>query len=244
MSVRNLTTRDGTCREVNFELRRGEILGLAGLVGSGRTALAEGMFGLREIAGGDIHLAGRSVRVDSPARAAALGIAYLPEDRRHSLIGELSVAANASLATLAAVAPRGLIDRAEENRRADAFISRLRIKTPSAETPVERLSGGNQQKVALARWLAAAPQVVLLDEPTQGVDVGAKAEIHALMQELAEDGVGVLMISSDLPEVLAMSDRVAVMRGGRIAGILDRADATEERVLALALAGATPAGRV
>jgi rhamnose transport system ATP-binding protein len=236
LTVRDLTTADDACVGISFEIRRGEILGLAGLVGSGRTALAESLFGLRQIARGEVRLGNRVVRIDSPAGAAALGIAYLAEDRRHSLVGQLSVAANASLATLERIAPRGLIDRPEEDRRARTFVDRLQIKTPGVATPVEQLSGGNQQKVALARWLAASPQVIVLDEPTQGVDVGAKAEIHALMQQLVEEGLAVLMISSDLPEVLAMSDRVAVMRGGRLSGILSREEATEERVLALALA--------
>jgi ABC-type sugar transport system ATPase subunit len=230
-----LTSRGGEFSNISLTLRQGEVLGLAGLVGAGRTALAEALFGLRQIARGTIRLNGRVVHVASPADAVRLGIAYVPEDRRHSVIGELSVAANASLASLQAVSTRGVIDTRAEQRQAVDYIRQLQIKTPDGGTPVERLSGGNQQKVALARWLATSPRVLILDEPTQGVDVGAKAEIHALMQRLVEQGLGILMISSDLPEVLAMSDRIAVMRSGALAGVLSREEATQERVLALAL---------
>jgi rhamnose transport system ATP-binding protein len=230
-----LTGRGGEFSNITLTLRQGEILGLAGLVGAGRTALAEALFGLRPIARGTIRLNGRGIHVSSPADAVRIGIAYVPEDRRHSIIGELSVAANASLANLQAVSTGGLIDTRAEQRQAGDYIRQLQIKAPGAATPVERLSGGNQQKVALARWLATSPRVLILDEPTQGVDVGAKAEIHALMQRLVEQGLGILMISSDLPEVLAMSDRIAVMRSGALAGVLSREEATQERVLALAL---------
>ena len=147
----------------------------------------------------------------------------------------MAVDENVSLANLAAVARGGLIDRARERSQAQRYVDQLRIKTGSVASEVESLSGGNQQKVALARWLAISPKVLILDEPTQGVDVGSKSEIHALMQELAERGLAVLMISSELPEILGMSDRVAVMRGGTIAGVLSREDATQERVLAMAL---------
>jgi ABC-type sugar transport system ATPase subunit len=147
----------------------------------------------------------------------------------------MAVEENVSLANLPAVARRGLIDRAHERSQAERFVEQLRIKTASVASDVESLSGGNQQKVALARWLATSPKVLILDEPTQGVDVGSKSEIHALMQELAERGLAVLMISSELPEILGMSDRIAVMRGGTIAGVLTREEATQERVLAMAL---------
>ena len=227
--------RESGVAEVSLTLARGEILGLAGLVGSGRTELAEILFGLRPADAGCIRLDGREVRIDSPSAAIALGIGYVPEDRRrHGVVLDMSIAANASLANLPAVSRRGLIDRAAEASAAARFVDQLGIKTSSVSAEVGTLSGGNQQKVALARWLATEPAVLVLDEPTQGVDVGAKAEIHRLMASLAASGLAILMISSELPEVLGMSDRIAVMRAGRIAGILDRG-ATQDRVLALAL---------
>jgi rhamnose transport system ATP-binding protein len=163
-------------------------------------------------------------------------LAYVPEDRQqHGIIGEMSVAANSTLNRLSAVSSRGLIDAAAEERAAAAHVERLRIKTASVHDAAGGLSGGNQQKVALARWLAIDPSVLILDEPTQGIDIGAKAEIHELIERLAERGVAILMISSDLPELLAMADRVAVMRGGSLAGTLNRDQATPDTVMALAL---------
>jgi rhamnose transport system ATP-binding protein len=185
---------------------------------------------------------GETVYVGSPRDAIALGLAYVPEDRRrHGVIPEMSVAANATLAVLRAISRGPLLDGRRERALAQDFVARFAIKTPSLDAPVMQLSGGNQQKVALARWLATRPAVLILDEPTQGVDVGAKAEIHRLMVELADSGLAILMISSELPEILGMSDRIAVMRAGAIAGILERADATQERVMALALGHAAPA---
>jgi rhamnose transport system ATP-binding protein len=221
---------------VTLAIRAGEILGLAGLVGSGRTELAEILFGLRPADAGRIRVRGRDVRIASPADAIALGIGYVPEDRRrHGVILDMPIAANVSLASLPAVTRRGLIDRAAESAAAARFVERLRIKAASIADEARTLSGGNQQKVALARWLATTPSVLVLDEPTQGVDVGAKAEIHKFMAELAAGGLAILMISSELPEVLGMSDRIAVMRGGTLAGTLERGAATQDRVLALAL---------
>jgi rhamnose transport system ATP-binding protein len=236
LQIDALTSRAAGCAGITLELRRGQILGLGGLVGAGRTELAEALFGLRAIDAGTIRLGGRQVSIASPADAVRLGLAYLPEDRRHSVIGQLPIAANASLARLGLVSRAGLIDRSVERRLAADYMHQLQIKAPAATTSVESLSGGNQQKVALARWLATSPQVLILDEPTQGVDIGAKAEIHALMQRLAEEGLGIILISSDLPELLAMSDRIAVLCGGRISGILERGEATQERVLAIAVA--------
>jgi len=243
LELQDVGHRDSGVDGVSLRIGRGEIVGLAGLVGSGRTELAEIVFGLRPADAGRIRLRGANVRIASPAQAIAQGIAYVPEDRRrHGVILDMSIAANASLANLGGVSRRGLIDRAAESAAAARFVDRLRIKTPSVDAEAGTLSGGNQQKVALARWLATKPSLLILDEPTQGVDVGAKAEIHRFMAELAAEGLGILMISSELPEVLGMSDRVAVMRGGTIAGILDRADATQDRILALAL-GHADAGR-
>ena len=243
LELEHVGHRDSGVHGVSLRVRRGEIVGLAGLVGSGRTELAEIVFGLRPADAGRIRLGGADVRIASPADAIARGIAYVPEDRRrHGVILVMSIAVNASLANLGGVSRRGLIDRAAESAAAARFVERLRIKTPSVQAEAGTLSGGNQQKVALARWLATRPSLLILDEPTQGVDVGAKAEIHRFMAELAATGLAILMISSELPEVLGMSDRIAVMRGGTIAGVLDRADATQDRILALAL-GHADAGR-
>jgi rhamnose transport system ATP-binding protein len=223
-------------KDISFTLKRGEILGLAGLAGSGRTELAETLFGLRPADRGEILVDGRSVAISSPARAIELGINCVPEDRgRHGVIPEMTVAENITLASLGAICRMGLIGSVAEQRTASRYVADLRVKADSTDAPVESLSGGNQQKVALARSLAAKPSVLILDEPTQGVDVGAKAEIHRLMQELAARGMAILMISSELPEVLGMSDRIAVMQHSTIAGVLSRSEATQERVMALAL---------
>jgi rhamnose transport system ATP-binding protein len=236
LELRGLGCRAGGVSNVSLSVRAGEILGLAGLVGAGRTELARILFGLTPADAGTICLRGRSVVIDSPARAVEHGIAYVPEDRRrHGVILDMAVAANASLAILKQIASLGWLDFARERNIAESFVRRLGIKTASVESPAGDLSGGNQQKVALARWLATEPSVLILDEPTQGVDVGAKAEIHRLMGELAEQGLAILMISSELPEILGMSDRIAVMHTGTVAAILDRAEATQEKVLALAL---------
>jgi rhamnose transport system ATP-binding protein len=236
LAVRGLSCRAGGVHDASLEMHAGEILGLAGLVGSGRTELARVLFGLTPADSGEIRLRDRVARVRSPGEAIALGLAYVPEDRRrHGVIPPMSVSANATLAILRAITSGLFLDAAREREVASRFVERFAIKAPSLDTPVAHLSGGNQQKVALARWLATNPAVVVLDEPTQGVDVGAKAEIHQLVGELAAQGLAILMISSEMPEVLGMSDRVAVMRGGTIVATLDRAEATQERVLALAL---------
>ena len=232
LEVRGLAHRGSGIHDVSFSVRAGEILGIAGLVGSGRTQLAEVLFGLAPADGGEILLKGHAVRIASPADAVQHGIGYVPEDRRqHGVVLEMSIAANASLASLGAVARHGLIDTAAEARSAERHVEQLRIKTPGVATEAGALSGGNQQKVALARWLSIQPAVLILDEPTQGVDVGSKAEIHGLMQTLAERGLAIIMISSELPEVLGMSDRVAVMHAGTIRRILPRADATQDRIM-------------
>jgi len=236
LELRGLGCRDSGVRGVSLQVRAGEILGLAGLVGAGRTELARVLFGLTPADQGEILLAGKRVSVRSPAQAVDLGIAYVPEDRRrHGVILEMPVAANATLAVLRRLTRSGFLDFAREREIAESYVAALAVKTPSIDAPVGNLSGGNQQKVALARWLATEPRVVILDEPTQGIDVGAKSEIHKLMGDLAARGMAVLMISSELPEVLGMSDRIAVLHQGALAGILDRKEATQEKVLALAL---------
>ncbi len=237
IEVRGLTNRRAGVRDVSFDLRRGEILGFAGLVGSGRTQLAETIFGLTPPDGGQILRDGRRVTIDSPSDAIRAGIAYVPEDRRqHGVVLDMSILENTTLASLSRVSRRGLIDDAAERQTAAKYVDSFRIKAASMDDEAGTLSGGNQQKVALARWLAASPAVLILDEPTQGVDVGAKSEIHELMQRLAEQGLAIIMISSELPEVLGMSDRVAVMHSGAIRAILSRGEATQARIMSLALA--------
>jgi rhamnose transport system ATP-binding protein len=239
LETRSLRSRAAGVRDVSLSVRAGEILGLAGLAGSGRTEFAETLFGLTPADGGEILLRGRPVSIGSPPEAIhSHRIAYLPEDRpRHGVVLEMPITANTSLASLGAVSRHGLLDGAAERSLTRGFVERLRIKTDSLYTPAGSLSGGNQQKVALARWLAIGPAVLILDEPTQGVDVGSKSEIHALMTGLAEAGVAMIMISSDMLEILGMSDRIAVMHGGSVAGVLSRAEATQERILSLALGG-------
>jgi rhamnose transport system ATP-binding protein len=244
LETRELGCRHSGVQDVSLSVRAGEILGLSGLVGAGRTELARVLFGLTPADSGQIVLKGAPVTIDKPQRAVELGIAYVPEDRRrHGVILEMPVAANTTLAILRRIAGHGLIDFAAERKVSAEYVSLFGIKTPSLQTPVGNLSGGNQQKVALARWLATEPAVIILDEPTQGVDVGAKSEIHRLMGDLAKRGLAIIMISSELPEVLGMSDRIAVMHGGEVVGVLDRAQATQEKLLELAL-GHLPDGTV
>jgi len=236
LELQGLGCRASGISGVTLSVRAGEILGLAGLVGAGRTELARVLFGLTPADSGRILLQGSPVVLRSPGQAVARGIAYVPEDRRrHGVILEMPVAANATLAVLRDLSRRGFFDVANERKRAAAAVERFAVKTPSIDVPVGNLSGGNQQKVALARWLETRPSVLILDEPTQGIDVGAKSEIHRLMGDLAAEGLAILMISSELPEILGMSDRIAVLRGGRVAGVVDRKEATQEKLLALAL---------
>jgi rhamnose transport system ATP-binding protein len=236
LEARGLSCQESGTQNVSFKVRAGEILGMVGLVGAGRTELAKTLFGLTPADAGQILLRGRPIRVTSAAEAVEHGIAYVPEDRRrHGVILDLSVSHNASLSVLKDVSTGGILSSRRERALADSYVGKLFIKTASIGTPVGNLSGGNQQKVALARWLATKPQVLILDEPTQGIDVGAKAEIHRLMGDLARQGLAIIMISSELPEVLGMSDRIAVMRGGTIVGEFARSEATQENIVHLAL---------
>ena len=226
----------GPVVDASLSLRRGEIVGLVGLVGSGRTELARALFGASRLTSGRMVVDGRSYAPRSPRDAIARGLALLPEDRkRQGLVLIAAIRENVSLSSLGALAERGVVHRARERAAVDEWVSALRVRTPSIERAVRQLSGGNQQKVVLARWMLANARILLFDEPTRGIDVGAKAEIHHLIRDLADRGAAVLMISSDLPEALGMADRLVVMRGGRIAGELTRADATQERVAALIL---------
>jgi rhamnose transport system ATP-binding protein len=236
LEVRNVTSAELGVKGVSLAVRRGEVLGLAGLVGSGRTQLAELIFGLAPMDAGEVWIDGKRTDIRSASDAVRAGVAYVPEDRRHhGVILGMSVATNTTLASLRQISGYGFLHFEAEDATAREFAERLRIKTASTDAPVRSLSGGNQQKVALARWLMTRPKILILDEPTQGIDVGAKAEIYRLMRELANQGMGILMISSETTEVLGMSDRVAVMSGGKIAGILDRGEATPYAILALAL---------
>jgi rhamnose transport system ATP-binding protein len=220
----------------SFSIRAGEIFGIAGLVGSGRTELAETIFGLRPVGRGRVLVHNQPVTIENPGQAVQHGIAYVPEDRRRNgLVMEMPISTNTTLAALRSIARNGFLDFGRERAIASEYRERLAIKAPSVSVRVDTLSGGNQQRVLLARWLATKPAVLILDEPTQGVDVGAKSEIHRLIGELAGSGLAILMISSELPEILGMSDRIAVMRGGRIVAVLNRREATQQRILELAL---------
>jgi rhamnose transport system ATP-binding protein len=236
IELRHVSNRTVGLRDISISARSGEILGVAGLVGSGRTQLAETLFGLTPADSGEILIGGAPVRITSPTQAIRLGVGYVPEDRsQHGVILDLPIAANTSLANLASVSRHGLINRNLESGLALRYLDQLRIKAPSIYTETGALSGGNQQKVALARWLAISPRILILAEPTQGVDVGSKSEIHSLMMDLAARGMAIIMISSELPEILGMSDRIAVMRHGRIAGVLTRLEASQQKVLSLAV---------
>ena len=223
--------------DVSFELRRGEIVGLAGLVGAGRSEVAMGIFGSPPASTGTVSLEGRPVKIGKPRDAMKLGIGLVPEDRKgQGLVLGMGVGQNLSLAALGLgmLSNGGLVKPRDESRMVDGYVDRFRIKSPSVEQLVGLLSGGNQQKVVLAKWLASKPRVLIVDEPTRGVDVGTKAEIYALMRELARGGLAILVISSDLPEVLTISDRILVMRSGKLAGEIAFDEASEERIMALA----------
>lgn len=238
LALENIVYRGGPATPVSFEVRAGEILGMAGLVGAGRTELAEAVFGVRRISGGELRLEGRPIQVKRPVDAIAAGILLVPEDRRlHGLVVQESVGFNLSLPNLDHLGSRTGVRRGAEAALHRTWIERLRVRTPSAAQPVGLLSGGNQQKVVYGKWLARDPRVLILDEPTRGVDVGAKAEIYALIDELAGRGVAVWMITSDMEELLGMADRVVVMHEGRLAGELARDRLTEENVMRLATGG-------
>jgi len=220
---------------VSFSVAAGEILGFAGLVGAGRSELAQAIFGVEPILQGQVLLDGKPLEIRSPRDAIAAGIYLVPEDRRRTgVLTEMSVRQNITLPGLWRQRVLSLVNRRRERDVAAEQVKSLRVKTPTLETKAANLSGGNQQKVVLAKWLAMGPKVLIVDEPTRGIDVGAKAEIYRLLRALADQGVAVIAISSDLEEVLGISDRVAVMHEGRIAGILPRADCTERAVMDLA----------
>ena len=241
LSAQSIRTGAYPEQQVSLDLHRGEILGLAGLVGSGRSELARAMFGIDPIFGGMISVEGAPVLIRSSADAIAKGIFLVPEDRKgEGILLDLPIAQNISLPDLGKYARGGLVSRSLEAGQAEQSKRDLDIRTPNVWVRSGSLSGGNQQKVALAKWLAMNPQVMILDEPTRGIDIGAKAEIYRLMWGLADSGVAVLMISSDMEEVIGVSDRIAVMHEGRISGMLDRDQFTEENVLLLAVGKEVP----
>ncbi len=236
LELRDVRTSYRPEAQVSLSVRQGEILGLAGLVGSGRTELARTIFGLDPLLAGEIRIKGEKADISSPRAAIRQGLYLVPEDRKRSgLILDFPIRQNISLANLGAHSKRGLVDLAAEETDALKQRERLDIRAHSVAVTAGSLSGGNQQKVVLAKWLSMAPQVLVFDEPTRGVDVGAKSEIYRLMRELSDHGVGILMISSDMEEVIGVSDRVAVMHEGRIAGSLERDELSEQSILSLAV---------
>jgi ABC-type sugar transport system ATPase subunit len=233
LRVRHLSSPAGF-RDVSFTLRAGEVLGFAGLVGAGRSEIAHALFGLDEGATGEIHVSGRPARIRNPGEAMTLGIGLVPEDRkRQGLVLSMNAGSNTTLATLPSLARFSFVRHRAERALARTYFDRLRVRASGPEAPTAGLSGGNQQKLVLAKWLAARCRILILDEPTRGVDVGAKAEIHALVDELAAQGSGVILISSELPEVLNLSTRIVVLREGRIVGELPRDRATQDAVMRL-----------
>jgi inositol transport system ATP-binding protein len=235
LSVRDLGL-EGKFHGVSFDLRRGEILGFAGLVGSGRSNVAETLFGVTPPTSGRIEIEGKEIAIKNPGMAMDAGMAFLTEDRKESgCFLLLDIVANMQIALLRhGYATAGFVNERQIETLCQQQKQRLRVRTPDLEEPVINLSGGNQQKVLIARWLMLKPKILILDEPTRGIDVGAKAEIHKLITELAGQGVAVMMISSELPEVLGMSDRILVMHEGRMTGIVDRKDATQVKIMELA----------
>ena len=233
-------TRKGSFTDISFELRRGEILGMAGLVGAGRTNVARAIFGVEPATNGRIQVEGKEVAVVSPQQAIGLGLAYVPEDRQlHGLISAMQIFSNISLPILKSYSNWGWMNfRMERKTSYDAALQ-MEVRANNIWQRARELSGGNQQKVVLAKWLSTKPRILILDEPTRGIDVGTKAAVHALMSKLASEGMAILMISSELPEVLGMSDRIIVMREGYLTGEFRRAEATQENIITAATQSVT-----
>jgi rhamnose transport system ATP-binding protein len=231
LKVENLTC-EGLFENVSFELRRGEILGMSGLIGAGRTEVARSIFGVEPPTSGKIQVDGREVSINSSRQAIDLGLAYVPEDRQlHGLVPAMNIVHNISLPLIKNFSSWGRLNDRAERSEAFAMASQMEVRAHTIWQMARELSGGNQQKVVLAKWLSTKPRILILDEPTRGIDVGTKAAVHALMSQLASEGMAILMISSELPEVLGMSDRVLVMREGRVTAQLTRAEATQEKIL-------------
>jgi inositol transport system ATP-binding protein len=241
MSVRGLT-RHGVIEDISFDLHRGEILGLAGLMGAGRTEVLEAIFGVTKVDAGTITINGKEVSIKAPADAIKAGMGLLTEDRKLTgIMPALSVRDNMTIANLDRFSPGGILRKRQMEAACQSQREALAIRTPSLAQLIKNLSGGNQQKVLVSRWLMTLPDVLMIDEPTRGIDVGAKSEIHRLMSGLAREGKAILMVSSEMPEVLGMSDRVLVMAGGRITGEFSREEATQEKVLEAATVAAPAA---
>ncbi|MCB7305582.1 sugar ABC transporter ATP-binding protein [Bariatricus massiliensis] len=237
LKVENLN-QAGVLRNVSFELRKGEILGFAGLVGAGRTELMNAIFGITQMDSGNIYLEGKRVHIKNPLSAMRAGIALVPEDRKlQGLILKNSVGFNMTITILREFMKGICVNKKKEYELMDKYQQLLRIKTPSYEQKAGNLSGGNQQKIVISKWLAVNPSVLILDEPTRGIDVGAKAEIYAIMNNLTRNGMSIIMISSEMPEVMGMSDRICVMSEGRLTGIVDKHEFSQERILSYALEG-------
>jgi rhamnose transport system ATP-binding protein len=234
LKVENLT-RTGSFYDVSFELRHGEILGLAGLVGAGRTNVARAIFGVEPPTAGRVEIDGREVAVTSPQKAIELGLAYVPEDRQlHGLIPAMPLTPNISLPMLPHYAQMGWLQDKREHKSAYDAAVQMEVRANNVWQLARELSGGNQQKVVLAKWLSTNPRILILDEPTRGIDVGTKAAVHGLMSQLASEGMAILMISSELPEILGMSDRVLVMREGHVTAHFSRTEATQENIISAA----------
>ncbi|MEH7795065.1 sugar ABC transporter ATP-binding protein [Bacillus safensis] len=231
-------TRKGQFQDISFSVKAGEIVGVAGLMGAGRTEMMRSLFGLDPLDQGEIWVHGKKAVIKKPSDAVKLGIGFITEDRKdEGLMLDASIRENIGLPNLKSFSPKGLIDKKTEQDFVDLLIKRLTIKTASSDISARSLSGGNQQKVVIAKWIGIQPKVLILDEPTRGVDVGAKREIYHLMNELTDRGVAILMVSSELPEILGMSDRVLVIHEGAISGELDKVEATQERIMTLATGG-------
>jgi ribose transport system ATP-binding protein len=234
LEVKNLNT--DFLKDISFHVRKGEVLGFAGLVGAGRSEVMRAVFGIDKKESGEIFIHGKKVEIRNTVDALNHGIGFVPENRKEQgLVLGMSVRSNASLAALNKISKLNFIDKKKEVELADKYIKDFQIRTPSREQLVQNLSGGNQQKVVISKWMATKPDILILDEPTRGVDVGAKKEIHLLMSQLAKQGVAVIMISSELPEVIGMSDRIVVMHEGRIKGEITRDNASQESIMRTAL---------
>ncbi|HEY9577813.1 MAG TPA: sugar ABC transporter ATP-binding protein, partial [Pseudobacillus sp.] len=237
LEVRDFT-RKGVFKNISLSVKEGEIVGISGLMGAGRTEVMRAIFGLDRVDSGELYVNGQKAVIQSPSEAVKKGIGFITEDRKdEGLILDFPIRENISLPSIKSFAPKGMIDRKNEQQFVEMLIKRLTIKTESAETSAKNLSGGNQQKVVLAKWIGIGPKVLILDEPTRGVDVGAKREIYSLMNELTDRGVAIIMVSSELPEVLGMSDRILVFHEGNISGELTKEEATQEGIMTFAAGG-------
>ncbi|MFE0505315.1 sugar ABC transporter ATP-binding protein [Peribacillus butanolivorans] len=237
LDVKGLTKK-GLFEDIHFAVRKGEIVGVAGLMGAGRTEIMRALFGVDQIDSGEITVEGKKVSIRKPTDAVRYGLAFITENRKEEgLILDFSVRENIGLPNLKSFAPSGLVKTEDEKKFAEMMIKRLHVKTSSTETIIGNLSGGNQQKVVIAKWIGTSPKVLIMDEPTRGIDVGAKREIYELMNELTERGISIIMVSSELPEIVGMSDRILVVHEGKIAGELKKQEVTQEKIMALATGG-------